>query len=133
MKNFLSHSLPVLLLMGCASTPSYRDLTPAQRELYDRVRILEGPAARRHETLGRVEALSCRRNLYFGSATREEAREGVRVRAARLGADGVKNLRCRRAGISLTRNCWASVTCAGFAVRFDPTDTTTVWDLPPGS
>ncbi|MCD6025206.1 MAG: RcsF lipoprotein [Fibrobacteria bacterium] len=122
MKKISSVMIAGLLLAACASTPSYRDLTPAQREKYERVDVVEGPVKRRHETLGRVEAVSCRRNLYFGSATEDEAREGVRVKATRRDADAVKQLTCRREGISLSRNCWASVICAGWAIRFDPTD-----------
>lgn len=78
----------------------------------------------RYKILGSVEGLACKRNLYdSGVPSVEEARRGVRMRAAQLGANAVTNLLCEESQkFDWGRNCVQSVVCVGDAIAVnDPT------------
>jgi RcsF lipoprotein len=66
-----------------------------------------------------VQATSCKGKMWDPSPTAEDATDQLRVKAARLGANGVLNVTCEapRGSVSLNTNCWSSLTCHGAAIR----------------
>jgi uncharacterized protein YbjQ (UPF0145 family) len=71
-----------------------------------------------YQILGAVEGIACKRNLYAsGSPSLDEAKQGVRIRAAQLGADAVINMICEdKREVDWGRNCWQTVVCVGDAI-----------------
>lgn len=71
-----------------------------------------------YQILGSVEGLACKRNLYAsGSPSLAEAQQGVRIRAAQMGANAVLNMVCEdKKEIDLGRNCWQTVVCVADAI-----------------
>jgi uncharacterized protein YbjQ (UPF0145 family) len=68
--------------------------------------------------------LTCKRNLYAsGAPSVEEARQGVKIRAAQLSANAVINMLCEHnQKVDWIRNCWQSIVCVGDAILIvDPT------------
>jgi len=119
--------LPILIVMiGCASNPPISSLTSQERERVSNIVFLEGGQIPKdsYKVLGSVEGLACKRNLYAsGAPAVEKARQGVRIRAAQLGANAVINLLCEEnQKVDWVRNCWQSVVCVGDAILVnDPT------------
>ena len=104
-------------LMGCASNPSVSSLTSAERQKVAEMVVLKAGAIPResYQILGSVEGIACKRNLYAsGSPSMDEAMQGVRIRAAKLGADAVTNVVCEdKREVDWGRNCWQTVVCVG--------------------
>lgn len=71
-----------------------------------------------YRILGTVEGIACKRNLYAsGSPSLDEAKQGVRIRAAQLGADAVINMICEdKREVDWGRNFWQTVVCVGDAI-----------------
>ena len=119
--------LPILIVMtGCASNPPISSLTSQERERVSNIVFLESGQIPKdsYKVLGSVEGLACKRNLYAsGAPAVEEARQGVKIRAAQLGANAVINLLCEEnQKVDWVRNCWQSVVCVGDAILVnDPT------------
>jgi len=107
-------------LYGCATNPDIGSLSPSQRSKLSQMEILRGPTSRSHEILDTAKGLSCHRNAYQTQLlTEDEAIQGVKLRAALLNADAVINTYCQRnSGADWVNNCWASIVCAGDAVRW---------------
>jgi len=105
---------------GCATNPDVGSLSSSQRSKLSQMEILRGVASRPHEILGTVKGLSCHRNAYQTQLlTEDEAIQGVKLRAALLDADAVINTYCQQnSGVDWVNNCWASIVCAGDAVRW---------------
>ena len=105
---------------GCASNPRVEDLTSAEREKVGTIEIYTNTPAREYVLLGTVDGLSCNRNKHQSQDISDhEALEGIRIRAAILGADAVINTFCQKnSDIDWRNNCWASVKCVGDAVKF---------------
>jgi uncharacterized protein YbjQ (UPF0145 family) len=56
--------------------------------------------------------------LWAPSPTQDDATDQLRVKAARLDANGVLNVMCEApSGPSLITNCWSSLTCHGAAIK----------------
>ena len=67
-----------------------------------------------------VTAVSCAMKTWDPLPTPEDATDQLRVKAARLGANGITNVTCERPeGVSLAMTCWASLTCHGAAILLD--------------
>jgi hypothetical protein len=67
-----------------------------------------------------VTATSCSIKTWDPAPTPEDAIDQLRVKAARLGANGIMNVMCERPeGVSLAMTCWASLTCHGAAILLD--------------
>ena len=65
-----------------------------------------------------LRATSCKNKLWDPSPTPEDATDQLRVKAARLGGNGLLNVTCETAsGTSLVTNCWSSLTCHGAAIK----------------
>lgn len=109
-------------LAGCAANPDIGSLSSAQRANLANLKVYQGDApVKNYEMIGTVKGLSCHRNAYkpIQMLSEEEAMQGVRMNAAKLGADAVVNTFCQNnSGTDLVNNCWASIVCAGDAVRF---------------
>lgn len=107
-------------LTGCASNPSVSSLTSAERQRVAEMIVLKPGSIPResYQILGSVEGIACKRNLYAsGSPSTDEAKQGVRIRAAQLGADAVTNMVCEdKREVDWGRNCWQTVVCVGDAI-----------------
>lgn len=107
-------------LTGCASNPSISALSSETRAKVSQIIFLESEAIPKesYEILGSVEGLACKRNLYAsGAPSFEEARQGVKIRAAQLGANAIINMLCEEnQKVDWGRNCWQSVICVGDAI-----------------
>jgi hypothetical protein len=65
-----------------------------------------------------LSATSCKNKLWDASPTVEDATDQLRVKAARLGGNGLLNVICEASsGTSLVTNCWSSLTCPGAAIK----------------
>lgn len=76
----------VFLLAGCVSNPSISSLSSIERQRVAEMVIFDAGAIPRdyYQILGAVEGIACKRNLYAsGSPSLDEAKQGVRIRAAR--------------------------------------------------
>jgi S1-C subfamily serine protease len=74
-----------------------------------------------YQCIGQIEATSCMNKLWDSPASREDALNQLRYKAAALGGNGITNLTWeRREGANLTKNCWNSVTCYGVAIVLGP-------------
>lgn len=106
--------------MGCASNPSVSSLSSIERQrAVEMVVVTAGTLSRgSYQTLGSVEGIACKRNLYAsGSPSMDEAKQGVRIRAAQLGADAVTNMICEnKQEADMKRNCWQTIVCVADAV-----------------
>ena len=110
----------VACLAGCASNPSVSSLTSEQRQKIAEMVIFKPGTSTRssYQVLGSDEGLACKRNLYAsGSPSYPEAEQGVRIRAAQLGADAIANMACEeKHEVDWGRNCWQTVVCVGDAI-----------------
>jgi RcsF lipoprotein/Domain of unknown function (DUF4156) len=107
-------------LSGCASNPSIDSLSSEERAQAAKIQILKGKPEQPFKILGEVSGLSCNRNAHQTQDVSEsEAVEGLKIKAAILGADAVINTLCQKnSDTDWTNNCWASVKCIGDAVIF---------------
>ena len=65
-----------------------------------------------------LSATSCKNKLSDPSPTQEDATDQLRVKAARLGGNGLLNVICEGpSGTSLITNCWSSPTCHSAAIK----------------
>jgi len=89
-------------------------------ELDQTVRIFEArdtPSSA--PVLGPITATSCKNKIWDKDATAEDATNQLRLMARQRGGNAVGNLTCEnQEGTSLAKNCWASVTCTGTAIKF---------------
>lgn len=110
----------IFFVAGCASNPAISSLSSETRAKVGKILFLENGVIPddAYTVLGSVEGLACKRNLYASGAPRfEEARQGVKIRAAQLGADAVINMLCEEnQKVDWGRNCWQSVICVGDAI-----------------
>jgi hypothetical protein len=73
---------------------------------------------RDYSVLQPLRATSCKNKLWDPSPTAEDATDQLRVKAARLGGNGLLGVTCEApSGTSLITNCWSSLTCHGAAVK----------------
>lgn len=73
---------------------------------------------REYTIIRSLNATSCKNNLWDPWPTSGNAIDQLRVKAARLGGNGLFNVWCEApSGTSLTTNCWSSLTCHGAAVK----------------
>ena len=111
-----------LVLTGCASNPSVSSLTSLERQrVVEMVALKSGDIPKEsYQILGAVEGIACKRNLYASGSpgmAMAEAQQGVRIRAAQLGADAIINIVCEdRRETDWGRNCWQTVVCVADAI-----------------
>lgn len=109
-------------LSGCAANPDIGSLNSEQRANLATLEVYKAaPPAGKYEILGTVKGLSCHRNTYkpIQMLSEDEAIQGIKMNAAKLRADAVINTFCQHnSGTDLVNNCWASVVCAGDAIRY---------------
>jgi hypothetical protein len=75
---------------------------------------------RKYRVVRSVTATSCSIKTFDPAPTPEDAIDQLRVKAARLGANGIMNVTCERPeGVSLAMTCWASLTCHAAAILLD--------------
>jgi hypothetical protein len=113
-------AIAVTALAGCASNPPVSSLSSEQRQRVAEIVVLPAGAIPRdtYRILGSVEGLACKRNLYAsGKPSFDEAQQGVRIRAALLGANAVTNMLCEeKQQVDWGHNCWQTVVCVGDAI-----------------
>jgi uncharacterized protein YbjQ (UPF0145 family) len=102
------------------SNPRIEELSSSSRAKAASMQIFQGATDRPHEIVGQVTGLSCNRNKYqVQNISDAEALQGIRINAARLGADAVINTFCQtNSDTDWRNNCWASIKCVGDAVRY---------------
>ena len=67
-----------------------------------------------------VTATSCSIKTWDPAPTPDDAIDQLRVKAARLGANGIMNVTCEPpVGVSVAMTCWASLTCHAAAILLD--------------
>ena len=75
---------------------------------------------RKYSVVRSVTATSCAMKTWDPTPTPEDAIDQLRVKASRLGANGIMNVTCERPeGVSLAMTCWASLTCHGAAILLE--------------
>ena len=75
---------------------------------------------KKYTSLKSVEGNSCKNKLWDPAATKSDAIHQVRYHAMKMGADGITSLNCEDPrGTSLLTNCWESITCTAWAIKFD--------------
>jgi hypothetical protein len=107
-------SCAVLGFFGCTASPSAS--TPRTRS-WDAVRVYRGrdvPPAR-ERSLGPLQLSACQEPFNPGSAQESVVLKGLRIQAARLGADAIINVVCEKT-TKESSGCSAGVTCSGEAV-----------------
>lgn len=113
-------SFAMATLAGCASNPSVTSLSSEQRQkVSELVEFPSGSLPREsYKIIGSAKGLACKRNLYAsGKPSMEEAQQGVRIRAALMGADAVTNVLCEdKQEVDWGNNCWQTVVCVGDAI-----------------
>lgn len=110
----------IVILSGCASNPRIENLNSSERAKALALQVFKAEPNRPFDVIAPVSGLSCNRNKYQAQDISEsEALQGVRINAAKLGADGVINTLCQtNSDTDWLNNCWASVKCIGDAVKF---------------
>ena len=75
---------------------------------------------RAYALLQPLSAISCQNKFWDPAPTQEDATDQLRVKAARLGGNGLVNVGCEAPGMGMTyvsKNCWAWLTCYGTAIQ----------------
>lgn len=76
---------------------------------------------RDYKVLQQIEATSCKHLLWDPNATPQDATDQLRLKATRLGANGLLNVSCGGVEGSFERmmsvNCWETVTCKAAAIE----------------
>lgn len=108
------------LLVSCASNPRIDSLSSEQRARYNRIEVMQTTPPHDYKMLGAVKGISCHRNAYQSSTlTSDEATEGAKLHAAKLGADAIINLACQvKQETDWSNNCFSSIVCIGDAIQF---------------
>jgi uncharacterized protein YbjQ (UPF0145 family) len=113
--------LVILLVTGCAHNFRIEDLSSAQRAKLNEIEVSRGTFKNRpYNVVSTISGLSCNRNKYQAQdVTNEEALQGLRIEAVRIGADAVINTFCQKnSDTDWRNNCFASIKCIGDAVIF---------------
>ena len=86
----------------------------------NKIEIFEGDIDLPHVIIGTVTGLSCNRNKYQEQdITKNEALEGIKIKAVLLNADAVINVFCQtNSDTDWRNNCWASIKCIGDAIKY---------------
>ncbi|MAZ86056.1 MAG: hypothetical protein CL693_00210 [Cellvibrionaceae bacterium] len=110
----------IAILCSCAGNPSIDSLSSDQRARISEIEIHKGKPSRDYVLLGKVNGLSCNRNLYQEQDVSEaEALQGVKIRTVMLGGDASINTLCQKnSDADWGNNCWASIKCVGDAVKY---------------
>lgn len=122
-RNLLFGTVLIGIATGCAAPLPEIDYYSVETEALERLRgitILDDAsiAAGDYESLGEVKGMYCERNNRKGpESQRRYAVEQMKLRAAKLDADHVSTPVCEaRAGMDMTNNCWATLTCRAKAL-----------------
>lgn len=134
MKKITLVLLGISMLSGCASN----DIEDMPHDARVRFANMEGYANNPYPSgkqLGEVVGVSCVRNANstttiseFGGnlfastrgpdiATKGDALESLRYKAAMMGGDAVVNAVCKSGGVDWAHNCWSTVKCVGDVVK----------------
>jgi hypothetical protein len=110
-----------LALAGCVGplVPVTQVEEPVAAELTQTIAVYEPKDTSSAATiLGPLTATSCKNKMWDKDATAEDAINQLRLLARQHGGDAVGNLVCEPPrGTELAKNCWASVTCTGSAIK----------------
>lgn len=109
------------LLNACMANPRIETMPSVVRANAAKMPMLRAAPDKPYRVIGTVSGLSCNRNKYQAQdVTNEEALQGVRIKAAQLGADAVINTFCQKnSDTDWRNNCWASVKCIGDAILLE--------------
>jgi hypothetical protein len=77
--------------------------------------VLQG---REYAIIQPLSAISCKNMLWAPSPTQNDATDQLRAKVARLDGNGVLDIACEApSGISLSLNCWSSLSCHAAAIK----------------
>jgi len=95
-------------------------MSSAERAKIAGIQISKTDLNNPYEKIGPVSGLSCNRNSgQRQDVSEDEALQGIKLNAVKMGADAVINTFCQKnSDTDWGNNCWASVKCIGDAVRF---------------
>ena len=83
----------------------------------DKIPLLAPDDAHDARPIGSVEGSVCKVGLHDPDPSKDEAIAQLRIAAIRTGANAVVGTECEDAGMSMTKNCFRSITCRGTAAR----------------
>jgi len=120
MRTHLTLAALLLQLAACASNPSIESLSTAELQKLSDMDVSEQSSDAKHEILGKVKGLSCRRNAKQPERTSyDEAIQGAKIQAIKLNADAITSLSCQENNkADWSNNCWSSIVCLGVAVKY---------------
>ncbi len=112
-------ALGALSLAACSLNPSVDTLSSEQRAKVASMRVHENNPWPQARLIAKVSGLSCNRNKYQEpEVNSDEALQGIKIRAALAGGDGVVNTLCQKNALTdYVHSCWTSVRCVGDAVK----------------
>ena len=102
----------ILSLFGCATEAPM--MSPQLRRTAAAVRLIDGPPPQGFRIVGEVEGISCSGQKSI-NPTLAEARDMLKLEAARRGATAVASIICQQGDFRFSDNCWKSIRCAGDA------------------
>lgn len=109
------------ILAGCGPGVSVTKVDSATAtQLATSVKIIEGVPPAQSQSLGEVEATSCKNKAWDPSPTKENAILQMKSITRQKGGNAIGNLYCEPPlGTSLGNNCWSSIRCTAtaFAVQ----------------
>jgi len=107
------------LSISCVTNPDIRQLSPETRARAGKIMVYKGFSIPedKYQVIGYIEGISCKGTYYSNKVVNEqEAINGLRIKAAQLGADAVINVVCQYKGWGFS-NCVQSILCVGDAIR----------------
>ena len=110
----------LLFLVACNTEPPPRlALKPTDQETRaaSMIPLLSPDAGKGAQPIGPVEGAVCKVGLHDPDPTKDEALAQLRVAAVRMGANAVVGTECDDEGMSLSKNCFRSITCRGTAAH----------------
>lgn len=109
-----------LVLSGCAGlwqVERVADLSPQQLQQIHSIRVVTGEENITYKSLGMIKGLSCKGSPYSGASTREDAMMQLKIKAVKLGANGILFPTCSHdVSVDWSNNCWESWVCMAEAI-----------------
>lgn len=107
-------------LSGCAGfgqVERVADLAPEQLRQIHSIRIVTGADNITYKSLGMIKGLSCKGSPYSGASAQEDALMQLKIKAVKLGANGILFPTCSHdVSVDWSNNCWESWVCMAEAI-----------------
>jgi hypothetical protein len=122
-RGLIAQLLAIVFLSGCVApnrSEDLNDITAAKRAEIDAMPEVEEKelSGKPYESLGKVEALTCKRSPWGPAPSWEETVRRTKFEAMKRGANAIANLACDLPEVrSYTKLCLESIHCMADAVR----------------